>query len=124
MPLLDEIGPLERVFSRPSWADPSFMLLANEIITQEYTFTTTDVVIVVPPDPKRWAVGFSTLVTAPDQVLISPINDINISRHVVTIDWVDNWWTIFNYGPMVPAAWYGQSIIGARLMVYTTRISV
>jgi hypothetical protein len=123
LPPIKEIGQLERVFARPSWADPSFMVYSSEFTFDVYTFASTAVELVLAPDPKRWAVGFTLPTTILATPRIAPHNNPTDFGEDVLVGLTRTFFTIFSHGPIVCGEWYGVSGIGQTMGIYTVVVS-
>lgn len=121
---IEEIGPLERVFARPSWADPSFMVYSSFWTFRVYAFTTAAVEQVMVADPKRWGIGFTLPTTIIANPRIAPHNQPAEFGENVLAGLNGTFFTIFTHGPMVGNEWYGISAIGQTMGIYTLNISV
>ncbi len=119
---IQRISPTERLFSRPSWADPEFLMYSSLAENFVYTIQTINAEVIIGADPKRWAVGFAL----PDSVIaipkISPMNDPLNWGEGVSAGIRGNWYTIFNYGPIVCTEWYIQGTPPQQVRVWTLEI--
>lgn len=109
LPMIKEIGPLERVYSRPSWADPSFLMLSSQWQYRDVSVGSSVLTPVIPPDPKRWAIGFNVGQSVIGGILCGPFNDPAEHGFSVPTGPLERWFTIFTYGPIVCDAWYAFS---------------
>ena len=124
MPLLEGISPRERVYARPSWADPSLMMYANEWTFDTYITTGATAAIIVPADPKRWAIGFTLPPAIIAQPRIAPHNDpTNFGQNVLS-GFNGTFWNIFNLGPIICNEWYVSGGAGQEIGIYQIIISV
>lgn len=125
MPTLKElrrISPAEKVFSRPSWSDPTFNLLTSQWVVSEFTLAAATVLQAVSADPKRWGLVFVRISGGVSPIRVSP--SPNPTRHGfdITSSVLDRRFTIFEYGPMVQSEWYAICAQVAEVAFYTLTI--
>ena len=110
LPKLQKIDPGARLLARPSWNDAALMLLANEWTWNEFTTLATTVETILPPNPRRWGVAFTTGVTAALGTYVSPRNRPDLWGDLVPNTLRNNFYTIFNNGPFIQNEWYVYSL--------------
>ncbi len=100
------ISALEASLVRPTWADPRWMIAANDATYRDYTFATMDPEMIAAANPRRWAIGF----VQPDL----PALDIRLGpwSDALRMGWQLNgainglWFTAFEFGPLVSRSWW------------------
>lgn len=113
---------LARMFSRPSWADPEFMLAANTFSPQTVTIGAGATVKIAANDPKRWILGIVKPNPTTATVVIYPNGaDPSIGIQLAVGSTGINL-SIFDYGPIVSYDWYAFSMAAATLDIWSTQI--
>ena len=109
LPSLPKITQLERLLRRPSWADPAFMVYTSELVTTPVDLAGVTIEVIAPANPRRWAIGFQLSLTGAVAVAVSWSNRPDLVGQQLTARIQDNYFTIFNHGPMVTNEWYAFS---------------
>lgn len=102
----------------PAWADPGSIAYGTAARMETVTLPPGTTVSVARPDPTRIALGFSV-----GGIIIA---GVGVAPHPtpLTLGWevtgtsFENWYNLFQYGPLVQLEWFAASSSGGSIMVY------
>lgn len=119
---IPDISPIERLFSRPSWADPEFTLTVNEFSPEVITIGAGQTVRLAVNDPKRWILLFSKKNPSTAPVQFAPLGipvlmgiEMGVIGTLLRL-------SLFDYGPIVSYEWYGTSAALVDIAVWSIQI--
>jgi hypothetical protein len=106
---IDVIGSTERVFSRPSWADPLFMVNGNQWTKKTFTTVANTPSKFLSNNPLRWGFICLTYSAPAADVFLSPMPDSLIRGWLLNATTNEKRFVIFDYGSLVTSEWYAFS---------------
>lgn len=119
---IPEIIPGDPILSRVSWADPTYMLATSQWITNDFTIVINTTERIAINNPRRWAIGFAMSPPTVNTIQVAPWEDAQAFGKLITVDFRDSWYTIFEHGPMVCGEWYGFTNFGNSVRVVEVTI--
>jgi hypothetical protein len=102
----------------PAWADPGSIAYGTAVRRNQYTLPGGAALSVARPDPTRIAIGFAVGAAAVTTLSVAPGPNPSTEGWAVTQLSSDNWYTIFEFGPVVQLEWFADVIVGAPITVY------
>lgn len=120
---LPRVEPGTKIMTRPSWSDPGFMLAANEWQWTPVVFPGPSGGLILPANPRRWGLIWCPPVTGIDIFFIAPDTvDVTLGfrfsgggSHLRM--------TIFEFGGIISAQWFGSDSSGETAGVFELLIS-
>jgi hypothetical protein len=102
----------------PAWADPGIIAYGTAVRRNQYTLPGGSALSVARPDPTRIAIGFAAGALAVAAISVAPGPDPFNEGWAVTQLSSDNWYTIFEFGPLVQLGWFADAASGGAITVY------
>lgn len=99
----------DRSFLWPPWMDAQYQSTASKFSATQIVPTAYGGDIVVPGNPRRWILGFVRNAAALDPTTVAPWQPLSIQGIILDNSHYLFVASIFEYGPLVQAAWYVQS---------------
>lgn len=107
---------------RPVWADPRWLMSANDFQATVFSVVTPGDGLLAPADPTRWAIGFSVGrdFNGGFPIEVYPLGGTTIRGW--NLNQTPLWFSIFTYGPMVCREWYFHTSFNYNITVYSALI--
>jgi hypothetical protein len=118
LPELPAIAPNERVLILPSWCDPGCSVSISQVQINDVTLVGGAIRLLLPNNPRRWALGFQDSQLTPSGALVGVTNRPDVFGDTISVLLRNNWYTTFVYGPMIQMEWYGFSTPGGTVRIY------
>jgi hypothetical protein len=122
LPDIPPVSPLERIFSRPSWADPLFMLASNAFSYQTVAIGAGATVRIAPNDPKRWCLIITQQIPATSPTTIYPNGVAPLLGIVLGVSTNLFRISLFEYGPLVSYDWYATNASAVNLGIWSIQV--
>ena len=98
--------PRPAVPAAPAWADPLAVMAVSGYRSTVITGGAGVAVQAVIPDPKRIAIGFCIENVMAGSAWVGPDQETQAHGWLIAGSVLQNWFTIFDFGPLVPASWW------------------
>ena len=102
----------------PAWADPGSIAYGTAVRSDRFTLPVGAALSVARPDPTRIAIGFAAGGLLLAALSVAPNPDPFQEGWEVTARSSDNWYTIFQFGPLVQLEWYAYGAAGGAITVH------
>ena len=102
----------------PPWMDALWMLQASHLETRTVQSVAPGGNAAVPGNSQRWAIGFKHGSGVIAAMAVTPIQSAEAFMWDILGRSEPRWFTIFEFGPMVPMEWYVIGTPGIDVMVF------